>query len=544
MHRTKSQFESKSKTKVNDESSTSSSDQATVYAHQEHAKPRAKVDHILSPSTSDTSISISKQSLTSSISRFRSDFDELKCKMKIFGESLNLCRCIAKDFNVKLSNMEKRLEQLEKRQVVFRNQSNYSAIIQKNKKLSHKTQADAKRLQMCKTEDERREVAARICRNYLHGAWKTVDPQSLSFGRISGGLSNFIYYIALPDNRQDKQVQDSSPNTELDGLSLTFGHVQRSISFLGVEEPKNVLLRIYGQVHGERAMDSIVTESVIFTLLSERRLGPKLHGVFSGGRIEEFIPARSLVTRELSMPALSLKIAEKMAAIHSMNVPLSKEPTWLWKSFGKWIKIVKEERLSGTYQPKNSEEKRIIKELLIVDFVNEVEWLKKYVEKYASVVVFCHNDLQEGNILILEETHMQTETTAIVGEKTSLSVNKCFPNVQTYDEDRELSSDECNICDSLVINSSEAGEPRLFLIDFEYCAYNYRGFDLANHFQEWRFDYTNPDYPFYHELEENCPTLEQKVSFISPFFYILANCVCAYNYRGFDPEKSLVRVAV
>lgn len=50
-----------------------------------------------------------------------------------------------------------------------------------------------------------------------------------------------------------------------------------------------VLLRIYGQVHGERAMDAIVTESVIFTLLSERRLGPKLYGVFSGGRIEEYI---------------------------------------------------------------------------------------------------------------------------------------------------------------------------------------------------------------------------------------------------------------
>lgn len=31
-------------------------------------------------------------------------------------------------------------------------------------------------------------------------------------------------------------------------------------------------------------------DSVIFTLLSERRLGPRLHGVFSGGRIEEFIP--------------------------------------------------------------------------------------------------------------------------------------------------------------------------------------------------------------------------------------------------------------
>ena len=31
-------------------------------------------------------------------------------------------------------------------------------------------------------------------------------------------------------------------------------------------------------------------ENVIFTILSERKLGPKLLGVFAGGRIEEYIP--------------------------------------------------------------------------------------------------------------------------------------------------------------------------------------------------------------------------------------------------------------
>lgn len=34
----------------------------------------------------------------------------------------------------------------------------------------------------------------------------------------------------------------------------------------------------------------MVTESVVFTLLSERKLGPKLHGIFPGGRIEQYIP--------------------------------------------------------------------------------------------------------------------------------------------------------------------------------------------------------------------------------------------------------------
>jgi choline/ethanolamine kinase len=43
-------------------------------------------------------------------------------------------------------------------------------------------------------------------------------------------------------------------------------------------------------VHGEDALESLITESVIFALLSERKLGPKLYGVFPGGRIEQFLP--------------------------------------------------------------------------------------------------------------------------------------------------------------------------------------------------------------------------------------------------------------
>lgn len=52
-------------------------------------------------------------------------------------------------------------------------------------------------------------------------------------------------------------------------------------------EPDKVLLRIYFNPETE---SHLVDESVIFTLLSERHLGPKLYGVFNGGRLEEYIP--------------------------------------------------------------------------------------------------------------------------------------------------------------------------------------------------------------------------------------------------------------
>lgn len=51
----------------------------------------------------------------------------------------------------------------------------------------------------------------------------------------------------------------------------------------------------------------------------------------------------------------------------------------------------------------------------------------------------------------------------------------------------------------------------LVVIDFEYCSYNYRGFDVANHFAEWQYDYTAASYPFFTERSGCGPTKEQKV---------------------------------
>lgn len=48
------------------------------------------------------------------------------------------------------------------------------------------------------------------------------------------------------------------------------------------------MLRMYGQLHD--GSDAKITDSVITMLLSERKIGPKLYGIFPGGRLEEYIP--------------------------------------------------------------------------------------------------------------------------------------------------------------------------------------------------------------------------------------------------------------
>uniref|UniRef100_V9ICB0 Choline kinase alpha n=4 Tax=Apis TaxID=7459 RepID=V9ICB0_APICE len=60
-------------------------------------------------------------------------------------------------------------------------------------------------------------------------------------------------------------------------------------------------------------------------------------------------------------------------------------------------------------------------------------------------------------------------------------------------------------------------KPELVLIDFEYCSYNYRAFDIANHFVEWQYDYTAAEYPFFHERTGSGPTKEQKLNFVRSY---------------------------
>lgn len=75
-----------------------------------------------------------------------------------------------------------------------------------------------------------------------------------------GGLSNLLYKCYLSDNLRP-----------VDG------------------EPVKVLLRIYGQIIRDNP-ETVLTDSVIFALLAEKNMGPRLYGIFTEGRVEEYVP--------------------------------------------------------------------------------------------------------------------------------------------------------------------------------------------------------------------------------------------------------------
>ena len=96
-------------------------------------------------------------------------------------------------------------------------------------------------------------------------------------------------------------------------------------------------------------------------------------------------------------------------------------------------------------------------------FFNELDNLTIFLESIQSPVVFCHNDAQEGNIM--------------------------------YDEKKGT----------------------IQLIDYEYGAYNYRGFDFGNHFCEWAIDNIYTEAPGFQCLRSRYPTVEQRYIFCSEY---------------------------
>ncbi|XP_068578476.1 choline kinase alpha isoform X2 [Cebidichthys violaceus] len=269
------------------------------------------------------------------------------------------------------------------------------------------------------------------CREFLHGAWKSLDKDEFHITIIRGGLSNKLFLCSLPD----------------------------SLDTVG-DEPRSVLLRLYGAIlQGAEAM---VLESVMFAILAERELGPKLYGIFPQGRLEQYVPSRKLDTWELSDPSISAEVAEKMAEFHAMRMPFNKEPKWLFGTMDKYLSQVM--RLNFTRES----HLRRFNRLLGYNLPKEMDMLKSLLESTHSPVVFCHNDCQEGNVLLLK------------GRQSS-------------------------------------DKQKLMLIDFEYSSYNHRGFDIGNHFCEWMYDYSCEEFPFFKVDAQAYPSKAQQLHFIESY---------------------------
>ncbi|XP_047733355.1 choline kinase alpha isoform X3 [Prionailurus viverrinus] len=256
------------------------------------------------------------------------------------------------------------------------------------------------------------------CKEFLPGAWRGLREDQFHISVIRGGLSNMLFQCSLPD----------------------------TVATIG-DEPRKVLLRLYGAILKMRSCNKEGSEQA---------------------QKENEFQSRRLDTEELSLPDVSAEIAEKMATFHGMKMPFNKEPKWLFGTMEKYLNQVLRVKFAG--EPRVKQLHRLLRHNLPL----ELENLRSLLESTPSPVVFCHNDCQEGNILMLEG--------------------------------RENSEKQ-----------------KLMLIDFEYSSYNYRGFDIGNHFCEWMYDYNYEKYPFFRANILKYPTKKQQLHFISNYLAAFQN---------------------
>jgi thiamine kinase-like enzyme len=125
--------------------------------------------------------------------------------------------------------------------------------------------------------------------------------------------------------------------TQIEGGAINTVHIVRC-------NGQSVILKQYGgnlfspeDCENEAAKQIEVIEVLAAYIMSTRGWGPKLLGVFPGGRIEEYVDSHNLRPAEAADPNIRQNIAKRFAQIHSLTLPLEHRRLDFvmnhWKSF-------------------------------------------------------------------------------------------------------------------------------------------------------------------------------------------------------------------
>jgi len=212
-------------------------------------------------------------------------------------------------------------------------------------------------------------------------------------------------------------------------------HIVSAKSVPSKERELPVVVRING--NNTEAIIDRSKEAVIQSEAFRDGLGPKYYGGFNNGSVYAFLEGRVLELEEMGSKDICPKIANEVGKWHRLTLPLDKTPS-LWITLKKWSEIAPRDF-------KDPEKSKKLKEINVEQYCKEMEDLKVVLSKLDSPVVFCHNDLLFRNVILLKNN------------------------------------------------------AKVAFIDYEYASYNYRGFDLGNHFNE--YGGFGPDYSLYPNKE-------------------------------------------
>ncbi|KAI8985418.1 kinase-like domain-containing protein [Pilobolus umbonatus] len=245
-------------------------------------------------------------------------------------------------------------------------------------------------------------------------------------------------------------------------LERISGAMTNAVFYLIADNEQRLLFRVYGV-----GVDQIIDrqgELAWLARLSQLNIGASLLGTFGNGRYEEYLPSRTITHAEMCRSDISQRIASCMRELHDIVTvypPQSKNKPEIWLVIDKWHSVIqsKKSKLLSDYGEKSSILRKFDLDLLS----SQLKECKQILSTLNSPLVFAHNDSQYGNILQLE-------------------------------------------------NSDQ-----LVAVDFEYSGYNPRGYDIANHFCEWMYNYHTEDSASMKTSQ--FPTYEQQINFLKSYIH-------------------------
>lgn len=260
--------------------------------------------------------------------------------------------------------------------------------------------------------------------------WKGLKASDLSMKRLGAAMTNTVYILS---NEHAK-----------------------------AEEPQKMLLRVYGE--GVENILNREQELAWFSKLSDLGVGPKLIATFQNGRLEEYIDSITLTPDLMREGSVSTAIAASMSRFHKTierNQEQVRTPI-MWGRLENWKSLAS---IAFGY-PSSASPNPVIERLHKIgvfdsEFEDQIITCRDRLIRLDSPIVFSHNDLQHGNILLTR------------------------------------------------------ADNQIVLIDYEYGGVNYAAFDIANHFCEWASDFTESNStPEIMDFAGKYPSVEEQQVFL------------------------------
>ena len=239
-----------------------------------------------------------------------------------------------------------------------------------------------------------KEIIETVCK--FLPAWKELEAGDISVSSFSGGYVNTLWLVSLPED--------------------------------SVITPRTVLYRVYGGNYLPRDLlenwSCLLTEEEEVLIAYEhgkRGWGPKIFGIFPGGRIEEFIPSHTLTCLESENLDIATDIARAYARFHSMDLPLEKNRL---KRLGRSFNHDKLTYFKDFDPDFPFESPTDLNELLAFPLDHELKWVHFVAEQITCKKALLTLDTNFSNILIREDNEPKKLKAVLVDYEVAVYGNR------------------------------------------------------------------------------------------------------------------------